>query len=113
MPVIAHVSTEVLRNCGLIRNPQQTTHTHPMWGQFQAVTCQKSSTLFGNLANNLTTAEILKTRDFRKADPGSVGKKVKGYFAELSKAKPNGKVACEMAAKNLGTFFQNPRPPEP
>ena len=110
--MISHVRTEVLRNCGLIRNPQQTTHTHPMWGQFQAQPCDKPSTFLGNLVNNIITAEILKSRNYRKADPGSVGRKVRGYFAALLFAKPNGKVAKQIAAKNLGEFFQNPRPPE-
>ena len=61
----------------------------------------------------MITVEILKSRNIKKNDPSTIGRKIGGYFAVLIKAKPNGKVAREMAAKNLGEFFQNPRPPEP
>ena len=80
-PMISHVRTEVLRKCGLIRHPQQTTHTQPIREQFHAQPCDKPSTFLGNLANNLITAELLKARNHRKIDPDSVGRKVRGYFA--------------------------------
>ena len=56
-PISANVRSEVLRDCGLIRNPQQTTHTHTLWGQFLALANGKSSTFFGNFCNNLITAK--------------------------------------------------------
>ena len=72
----------------------------------------KSCTFLGNLPNNLITAEILKARNYRKIDQDTVDRKVKEYYAALIIAKPNGKVAKEIAGKNLGAYFQNPRPPE-
>ena len=102
--MISHVRTEVLRNCGLIRNPQQTTHTHPMWGQFQAQPCDKPSTFLGNLVNNIITAEILKSRNYRKDDPGSVGRKVRGYCAALLFAKTKWKGGQTNCGKKSGRF---------
>ena len=111
-PMISHVREEVLRKCGLSRQPQQTTHTHPMWGHFLAMSSNKSCTFLGNLTNNLITAEILKARNYRKIDHETVDRKIKEYYAALTIAKPNGKVAKEIVGKNLGAYFQNPRPPE-
>ena len=112
-PMISHVREEVLRKCGLSRQPQQTTNTHPMWGHFLALPSNKNCTFIGNITNNVITAETLKARNKRKIDQNVIDRKVKEYYTALTTAKPNGKVAKEIAGKNLGAYFQNPRPPEP
>ena len=112
-PMISHVREEVLRKCGLSRQPQQTTNTHPMWGHFLALPSNKNCTFLGNLTNNVITAETLKARNNRKIDQNVIDRKVKEYYAALTTAKPNGKLAKEIAGKYLGAYFQNPRPPEP
>ena len=83
-----------------------------MWGLFQAQPCNKPSTLLGNFINNLVTVEIIKIRNLKKADLFVVCNNIRDSVAVVNKAKPNGKIACEVAAKKMGDFFQNPRPPE-
>jgi hypothetical protein len=112
-PLISNIRSEVLRNFGLLNiSPQLTTNTHLMWGLFQAQPCNKPSTLLGNLINNLVTVEIIKIRNLKKADLFVVCNNIRDSVAVINKAKPNGKIACEVAAKKMGAFFQNPRPPE-
>ena len=90
-----------------------TDHTHPPnVGRFLALPSNKTCTFLGNLTNNVITAETLKARNYRKLDQDKVDRKVKEYYAALITAKPNGKLAKEIAGKNLGAYFQNPRPPE-
>ena len=73
-----------------------------MWGKFLAQPSNKSSTFLGNVTNNLITAEILKARNHKKIDQDTVDRKVKEYYAALITAKPNGKVAKQIAGGNLG-----------
>ena len=56
-PMVSHVRDEVLRKYGLSRQPQQTTNTHPMWGQFLALPSNKNCTFLGNIMNNVITVE--------------------------------------------------------
>ena len=83
-----------------------------MWGQFLAMSSNKSCTFLWSLTNNVITAETLQARNYRKIDQHTVDRQVKEYYEALITAKPNGKVAKEIAGKNLGAYFQNPRPPE-
>ena len=84
-----------------------------MWGHFLALPSNKNCTFLGNLTNNVITADTLKARNNRKIDQDVIDRKVKEYYAALINTKPNGKLAKEIAGKNLGAYFQNPRPPEP
>ena len=83
------------------------------WGLFQAQPCNKNCTYLGNIFNNIVTAEILKLRNRKKADPISIGNKIREKLAANVRAKPNGSVARELAEKNLWDFFHTPRPPDP
>jgi hypothetical protein len=112
-PLISHVRQEVLGSFGILNLvPQLTTNAHILWGLFQAQPCNKTCTYIGNLFNNIVTAEILNLRNRKKADPSSIGKKVREKIVACTRAKPNGSLARELAAK-MWDFFQNPRPPDP
>ena len=111
--MVSHVRDEVLRKCGLSRQPQQTTNTHPMWGHFLALPSNKNCTFLGNIINNVITAEKLKARNKRKIDQKVKDRKVKEQYTALTTAKPNGKICKQMDGKSLAAYSQNHRTPEP